>query len=268
MNELITKTLIITPEMALDMLEKNKMNRNIDKKRVQKYAAAMKSGAWEMNGSTIVFAEDGTLLDGQHRLWAVIDAETPIEFLVVYNAPKSSITTLDIGKTRTARHILQIEHSEHSTTAAMLAKLLWIHDFCDCNLSPENCRKNVSLTILRQFYDERKEMIEQAADLAEHGSHHFVKSYMALAYCLIGIKTEHKEKIYSFFETLKTGASIGEKHPLMTLRTKLLDNRINHRKLSVQETIAGYIRAWNAYVRGKDISVIRWNSSESIPEVL
>ena len=42
----------ITPEDAHEMLTHNTMNRNIDWKRVEKYAFDMKSGAWNMNGST------------------------------------------------------------------------------------------------------------------------------------------------------------------------------------------------------------------------
>ena len=54
----------------------------------------------------------------------------------------------------------------------------------------------------------------------------------------------------------------------MTLRNRLLENRLGVRSLSVQETLAAYIRVWNAYVRGKDLTTIRWNTSEPIPEVL
>lgn len=54
----------------------------------------------------------------------------------------------------------------------------------------------------------------------------------------------------------------------MTLRTRLFDSRMRARKLSVQETLAAYIRVWNAFVRGKNLTTIRWNASEPMPEVL
>ena len=266
--KIVVKLVEVTPDMAFEMLEKNTMNRNIDEKRVRQYAKDMKSNRWAQNGSTIVIAEDGTLLDGQHRLWAITEAKIPVQLLIVYNADKDSIVTMDIGKARTANNILQIEQSAHPGTAAKLTKLLWIHDFMDCNLTPETCRMSVSNSNLRTFYNERKEMIERAANLAEHGKHPFVKAYMALAFCIIGRSTAHRDKLADFFETLKTGANLTTRHPIMTLRTRLLDNRLKVRTLSVQETLATYIRVWNAYVRGKDLTTIRWNDSEPIPEVI
>ncbi len=266
--KIVVKLVTVTPDMALEMLEKNTMNRNIDQKRVDKYARDMKSGRWVLNGTTIVFADDGTLLDGQHRLWAIVEADVPIQLLIVYNADKDSIVTMDIGKIRTASNIMQIERSAHSVTAAMLTKLLWLHENVDRNLAPKTCRMNVSNDDLRKFYNECKDKIECAANIAEHGAHHFVKSHMALAFCVIGCRTAYHDKLESFFETLKTGSNIGTKHPIMTLRNRLLENRMGVRELSVQETLAAYIRVWNAFVRGKDLTVIRWNATEPMPEVI
>ena len=267
-TDVTIEQLTIKPEDAREMLTRNTMNRNIDWKRVEKYAFDMKSGAWNMNGSTIVFAKDGTLLDGQKRLHAVIKANVAVEFLVVRNVDKDCVDTLDTGMARTSRHIMQIARSAHSNTAARLTKLLWLHDLMDSDLAPETCQSYVSNACLLNFYDQNKDLIEQAASIAECGGHHFVKSHMALAYCIIKRKTAYRYKLDKFFETVKTGASISEKHPIMTLRARLFDNKFKVRKLSVQETLAAYIRVWNAYVRDKDLTVIRWNASEPMPEVL
>ena len=266
--KIVVKLVTVTPDMAFEMLEKNTMNRNIDEKRVRLYAKDMKSNRWALNGSTIVIAEDGTLLDGQHRLWAITEAKIPVQLLIVYNADKDSIVTMDIGKVRSASNIMQIDRSAHSVTAATLTKLLWLHDRIDENLAPETCRMNISNKNLRSFYEENKEMIEQASEIAACGGHHFVKSHMALAYCLISRSTAHSDKVADFFKTLKSGSNISMKHPIMTLRNRLFENRLGVRSLSVQETIAAYIRVWNAYVRSKDLSAIRWNTSEPMPEVL
>ena len=89
--KIIVKLVTVTPDMAFEMLEKNTRNRKVDEKRVRQYAKDMKSSRWALNGSTIVIAEDGTLLDGQHRLWAVIEANVPVQLLIVYNADRKSV---------------------------------------------------------------------------------------------------------------------------------------------------------------------------------
>ena len=94
MKKIITKTLDITPDMAAQMLERNTMNRNISQLNVTRYANDMASGAWEQNGETIKIAEDGTILDGQHRLWAIIESGVTVTMIVVYNVRKEARETV------------------------------------------------------------------------------------------------------------------------------------------------------------------------------
>lgn len=82
------KVVTVTPGMAVEMLKKDSENRTMNEKRIKQYAKEMKAGRWVLNGATIAFAADGSLIDGRHRLWAVFDADIPITLLVVYNAVK------------------------------------------------------------------------------------------------------------------------------------------------------------------------------------
>ena len=126
MKKIITKTLDITPDMAAQMLERNTMNRNISQLNVTRYANDMASGAWEQNGETIKIAEDGTILDGQHRLWAIIESGVTVTMIVVYNVRKEAVGSIDSGVTRLFHHLLKIKGSQHPTTAAMITKFAWI----------------------------------------------------------------------------------------------------------------------------------------------
>ena len=109
MKKIITKTLDITPDMAAQMLERNTMNRNISQLNVTRYANDMASGAWEQNGETIKIAEDGTILDGQHRLWAIIESGVTVTMIVVYNVRKEAVGSIDSGVTRLFHHLLKIK---------------------------------------------------------------------------------------------------------------------------------------------------------------
>ena len=88
MKKIIAKLVSVTPDYAATLLEKNTTNRNISQITVKRYAQAMASGEWMQNGQTITIAEDGTILDGQHRLWAVIESGITITFLIVFNVKK------------------------------------------------------------------------------------------------------------------------------------------------------------------------------------
>lgn len=109
-----TEVLRITPEMALDMLCKNSSNRKIRQNRVKYYATQMREGKWHLTGQGITFAKDGTLLDGQHRLHAIVECEIPQEMLVVYDADK--VATYDCGLKRSVADQLQLAGETYSNS--------------------------------------------------------------------------------------------------------------------------------------------------------
>lgn len=265
MKKVFAKLVEVTPDLAAEILEKNTMNRNISQIMVKRYAMAMQSGEWEQNGQTITIAEDGTVLDGQHRLWAVIEAGMTITFLIVYNVRKEAIATIDSGVTRTFRHVLQIKGSKHASTASSLVKLAWIYDNFDSELADSSAKIAVRNPVLEAYYDENKSLIEQAATIADTGCHHFTKSHMG--FCIYLFLRKNPGQAEKYAGMLKTGQNLYTGHPLMTLRTKLIDNLMSKHKLTVRETAAFYIKAWNAFLKGKDVSVFRWNNTEKLPEV-
>jgi hypothetical protein len=72
----------INPKLAADLLAGNLDNRSIKKNNLLAITNDMKGGAWTVNGAAIVIGKDGRLIDGQHRLQAVIDSGKTIYSLV------------------------------------------------------------------------------------------------------------------------------------------------------------------------------------------
>lgn len=93
------KCVLVTPDMALEWLANNPCNRKPVHKRITEMAEDMRKGLWEPNGSTIVFEKDtGALLDGQHRLNAILESEKP-QWVWVCNGIDKTIH-FDDGKPR------------------------------------------------------------------------------------------------------------------------------------------------------------------------
>ena len=69
----------ITPPMAALLLGNNGANRKLNKRHVDFLSDQIKSGKWQKIGQTIVIAKDGTLMDGQHRLTAIVACPKVIE---------------------------------------------------------------------------------------------------------------------------------------------------------------------------------------------
>ena len=97
----------ITPEMAAKYLKRNVDNyRRISKSKVAQYAAEMKAGKWQTNGEGIMFAQDGKLKNGQHRLAAILQAGIPVEMAVITGVP-DDVTIYDVGSNRSTVQIAQ-----------------------------------------------------------------------------------------------------------------------------------------------------------------
>jgi hypothetical protein len=93
----------ITPEWAAKTLaEKNTRNRPISRPHVEALANEIRRGAWQVNGDTIKLSPDGQLIDGQHRLAAVVKAGVSIQSFVVEGISFDVFHTID---TRLKRRI-------------------------------------------------------------------------------------------------------------------------------------------------------------------
>lgn len=114
----------VTPEMALNWLEKvNTNNRPLSDAHVARLARDMKEGRWVLTHEGIAFGPDGVLLDGQHRLWAVVEAEVPVEMHVWFNVTQDALMAIDTGKTRSLADVLHLGGSFGRVTSREVAVL-------------------------------------------------------------------------------------------------------------------------------------------------
>ena len=74
---------VISPKEAQAYLDNNAKHRPIKDKKVAEYMAEMQDGRWRLNGKTICFDTTGRLLNGQHRLSAVVRSGISLTTLVV-----------------------------------------------------------------------------------------------------------------------------------------------------------------------------------------
>lgn len=118
---------ILTPEQAKKLLEGNHGNRKLDKSKVTQWEAEIIAGRWRMTNETIAIADDGRVVDGQHRLHAVVNANLPIPVVICWNADPNTFGVINVGKMRTGNDIWSI--AGHKTTnAAAVAKLVYLYE--------------------------------------------------------------------------------------------------------------------------------------------
>lgn len=100
----------ITPEVATRWLEKNVGNRSINATHVKKLASEITRGAFKLTHQGIAFDINGMLIDGQHRLSAIVLANTPVFTQVTRGLPVNAREAIDIGTPRNVAHWLAMKY--------------------------------------------------------------------------------------------------------------------------------------------------------------
>lgn len=114
----------VTPQFAQEVLDDhNVKNRLIQKDRVEMYARLMRQGDWKPINQ-IVFHRNGRLLNGQHRLMAVVKADMPIMFHVLFGADDSYITAIDEAPKRSNTDISHLMGLDFSGKVMSTAKFM------------------------------------------------------------------------------------------------------------------------------------------------
>lgn len=115
----------ITPPIARNWLRHNTANRNLRRAVVDGYKALFDRGEYKVTHQGIAFSDDGTLVDGQHRLTAI--SEMPDEFavtmLVTRGLEDDAYMAIDLGLKRTAADVLR-EHPRIAEVSRFLAALV------------------------------------------------------------------------------------------------------------------------------------------------
>jgi hypothetical protein len=96
----VTEYVAVTPKMAEEWLKANTSNRRISEIVVEAYARDMRAGAWKLTHQGIGFDTSGRLLDGQHRLHAILKAGFPVMMAVTRGLSASAQEVVDAQKPR------------------------------------------------------------------------------------------------------------------------------------------------------------------------
>lgn len=114
-----TREVKITPELASALLEFNpSYQRKLSSPKVDRYAKQMKNGKWALDGETVILSDGYALLDGQHRMNAVVKAQIPVNMLVLDGVNPDAFPMIDQGAKHTAKDILDIKDIPNAAVAA------------------------------------------------------------------------------------------------------------------------------------------------------
>ena len=93
----------ITPDKAKDMLVQNTRNyRKLSSAKVEVLSRELNADEWEATTQGVGFDTEGVLIDGQHRLSAIVSSNVTVpSMLVCYGLPLRAKNKIDVGNKRT-----------------------------------------------------------------------------------------------------------------------------------------------------------------------
>lgn len=121
------EVLSVSPELAAQWLKLNTNNRPLSKNTVQQLAAQIQRGEWQLTHQGIAFDEDDVLIDGQHRLAAIVKAGTTVPMTVTQGVPRTAFTVMDTGRKRTGRDALALVGEANATHLAAALRGLHLY---------------------------------------------------------------------------------------------------------------------------------------------
>lgn len=269
----VTRTTeIITPKQAERLLQtvQHKKNRIIRDANVDRLAQDMIEGRFKYNGDTIRIDEDGDLMDGQHRLSAIVKSGLPQRMDVVRGLPREVMSTIDIGEPRNAASWLQIRGYENANTLAAASKLL--EAYLEAKLHVVTSRGKYSGLKAEQMvkkYPGIQDSVKHTRRLYDHGAlRETVGSRAACALFHYLFSEVDVQKADIFFERLSTGENLSKTDPIYELREQLLKFSGSKKiKMTQAHTFALIIKAWNAFYEGRQIKALKYAKEEKFPSI-
>lgn len=240
----------IGPDDAAELLATNTGNRRINPRSVQRYAADMVAGRWRETGEAIKVGTDGRLLDGQHRLHAIIESGVTLTLLVICDVEPESVVSMDQGVSRTMGDQLTILGAKNAAIKAAVGRLLYSWDQGRALGSPPERKPS---------FDEIHDALarwpehERAVTMGMTAAVDFRSRVTGTLLGLFGTLAlrADEERAESFFRFYRTGAGMDTGHPILHLRNHLTREMARGTREINTVYLGWLVQAWVAFTEDR-----------------
>lgn len=129
-----TSQVMLTPEYASQLLLQNTGNRKIRNSVVTRYAEDMRNKKWANTHQGIAIDINGNLIDGQHRLHAVIKSGSTVPMLVTTGLPPESFEVIDKLSARSDADSLRMPQKDAEVYKMIYSVIHGAHKSSICEL--------------------------------------------------------------------------------------------------------------------------------------
>lgn len=252
----------LTPELATELLERNTLNRPLSDQHVSRIARQIKAGKWRFNGDTIKIADTNDILDGQHRLWAVIESKVPVETILVRGIERDAFATIDtLRKPRSGSDILTL-NGAHQYRQIISSAIPWLIRWQRGTLIDYKAPKNrIENSDIEDAYKTHGGIVLAAERASKLKS---IVTPGILTFFYYAVVNRNAVLAERMMRTLEHPTSVGFDDPFFVLRAQLMNGR--NGRIGTLVIIAWMIKAMNAAFRGQTLKVLNWRNQGERPE--
>lgn len=266
-----TEQVLMTPEWAAMLLLVNTSNRPLRPHRVDTYVAAINSGQWKLTHQGIAIASNGIMLDGQHRLHAIVKTGKPMPIILSTDCDPSAFAVIDTGAIRSASDVLHVGGATSSHLAASTIRLCIFYE----QLSDRHWHGRLSSAVtnssISEWYVKHEGIVRNAIRIAHKHYGRFRKippsiyAFFAIQALLCGWE---EEVLVQFFEEISEGLNLCSGSPVHSYRRALINDVIRGGTRAYQQQhAASIIFVFNAWVSGKRVALLRVPNFPPMPKL-
>lgn len=261
----------IDPETARTWLEEHDLhmqNRRLRDEHIQTLAKAIRRGEWSPErGEPIRFDTDGVLVDGQHRLWAVIEANRLIWNHVLRGVDRVPFReTPEPKKQFSLPDYLYMHGVRREANAAAVLRMIWMFK-THGTFKRLKHHGDVPWSEALAVWEANPELEEMVRLTLTASYRPLVASASLLAAVYWIFREIDANDADDFMKRLGSGVAESDNDPIIVLRNRMIRMKDDMQGGIAQLNMVGayIIKAWNAYRDGRTISKLQYSASSAYP---
>lgn len=262
-SEVFAVVTTLTPALAAQLMERNPDNRKIRQRHVGRLAHAIQTGAYALNGETLIVSRDGWLNDGQHRCQAVVETGTGIPAVIVFGVERETRSTVDTGDKRTMGNVLYMHGLGGANANGVAAVIRFVLQYDSDTILAQNTLFDPTdyIDLAQQCDDELYDCYRTAKRIRTR----YKVSPGLVGGAIFVCGRVDKDTTAEFCEQLASGLKMEAGDPAAALARRYSDHTMGRAKLTHLEQAALFIKSFNDVRKGKHVAHVRWTNAEDFP---
>lgn len=245
----------VTPKKAEEWLQRNTNNRHLRSDLVERIRRDIIAGHWQDTGDTVKFNKKGDLIDGQHRLGAVVKSGKTVVMHVATGVPDDAKNVIDTGVARTARDVLVLSGHDYRNVAivAAISRLLLTEP--KLGFVEEKHRTATTSEVLEFVEKHSDEIVVAAALGAKYYKDIGLMPSVIGAFWMTASQGD-AEGAHEFLTSIAERRTTGAGDPRLAFSKRLSELARERTRISQYAYLSMIIRTWNAWKKGMKVQKI------------